>query len=157
MCSLNLTPYFGLLYLLFGVTAVRDAGDVDGTALGAVREIGDEFAGPRAQSCGPFIGGEPPRVRVQRYQYFPECFRVSQWANTIVLHQPSDAAAAVDRLVAAGYECVKSYDDLTADQVCVLTACSSFISLNRSRRSKQLQPRRVCQCSATCLPSCPTR
>ena len=56
--GLKLTPSAALLYLQHGVTTLREAGDLDGTAVAAVREL--ERAGihpvPRLFSCGPFVG-----------------------------------------------------------------------------------------------------
>ena len=74
--ALRLTPLAGLLYLAHGVTSIRDAGDIDGTAIPAARRAfaDGHHPGPRVFACGPFVGGGPPR-----------------WRNTIVLERPEDA------------------------------------------------------------------
>jgi imidazolonepropionase-like amidohydrolase len=107
--ALDLTPYACLLYLRFGVTSVRDAGDVDGTAVPAARTGIREgrFPGPRVFACGPFIGGEPAR-----------------WANTVVLGGPEDAETAVERVKAAGFDCVKSYDELELAEIRAVQAAA---------------------------------
>lgn len=56
------TELFAFLFLLHGVTTVRDAGDVDGTATAPARDgerLG-QFPGPRVRACGWFVDGEPP-------------------------------------------------------------------------------------------------
>jgi imidazolonepropionase-like amidohydrolase len=110
--AIRLTPYFALLYLAHGVTAIRDVGDVDGTAVPAARTgiASGAFPGPRIAACGPFVAGGPPR-----------------WTNTIVVDGAEAAAAAVASIKAAGFECVKSYDDLdTAEIRAIVTAASAL-------------------------------
>ena len=53
---LQLTSYFQLLNLAHGVTSVRDAADIDGTSLAALRaaEEAAGYPGPRDFPCGPF-------------------------------------------------------------------------------------------------------
>jgi imidazolonepropionase-like amidohydrolase len=91
---------FSLLYLLHGVTAVRDVGDVDGTAVGPALEglRSGAFAGPRLFACGPFVDGEDP-----------------VWGNSHVVRTPGDAEAAVAAIAEAGFHCVKVYDRLTPE------------------------------------------
>jgi predicted amidohydrolase len=61
--ALKLTPYMSLLYLLQGVTTVRDTGDGDGTSIAAAQKgiLSHQFPGPRVFFCGPYVGGEPKR------------------------------------------------------------------------------------------------
>lgn len=91
---------FALLYLLHGVTAVRDMGDVDGTALGpavaGLREGG--FAGPRLFTCGVFVDGPDPT-----------------WTNSRVVRDADDARAAVGAVADAGFDCVKVYEGLSPE------------------------------------------
>src|SRR4029077_2884068 len=56
--ALKLTQGAALLYMLHGVTSVREAGDLDGTAVAAARTLGTEGVHPvpRVFSCGPFVG-----------------------------------------------------------------------------------------------------
>jgi hypothetical protein len=106
---LRLSGYFDLLYLAHGVTAVRDTGDTDGTAVPAARRaIADgEVPGPRIFSCGPFLGGEPPR-----------------WRNTERVASVAAATAAVERIAAAGFDCVKAYEDLSSDELRAVVAAA---------------------------------
>jgi imidazolonepropionase-like amidohydrolase len=94
------TELFALLFLRHGVTGVRDAGDVDGTATAPARDGAAEalFPGPRVIACGPFVDGEPPR-----------------WQNTRVVRTPDEARAAVTAIADAGLDCIKAYDQLDAD------------------------------------------
>ena len=90
---------FAFLLLYHGVTAVRDAGDVDGTATGPVRRgiAEGRFPGPRIVACGMFVDGEPPL-----------------WKNTLLARNPEEGRRAVETLAARGYDCVKAYDRLDA-------------------------------------------
>ena len=98
---LRLSAHSLLLYLAHGVTIIREAGDVDGTAVPAARRAeGSGYAGPRIFACGPFLVGGAPR-----------------WRNTRVLHSPRDAEAIVRELKLAGFDCIKSYDDLTVAEI----------------------------------------
>src|SRR5438477_8249832 len=56
--ALKLTPSAALLYLQHGVTTIREAGDLDGTAVAAARRLQRDGAHPvpRVFSCGPFVG-----------------------------------------------------------------------------------------------------
>ena len=79
---------FALLYLAHGVTTVRDAGDLDGTAYSAATSdwIDGGHVGPRLLRSGPFIvGGD------------------GAWANSIRVDSIEDVHAAVAPLKAAGY------------------------------------------------------
>jgi hypothetical protein len=90
---------FAFLLLYHGVTAVRDAGDVDGTATEPVRRgiAEGRFPGPRVVSCGMFVDGEPPL-----------------WKNTLLARNPEEGRRAVETLAARGYDCVKAYNELDA-------------------------------------------
>jgi imidazolonepropionase-like amidohydrolase len=100
---------FALLYLLHGVTAVRDMGDLDGSALGPAREglESGAFAGPRLFACGPFVDGEPPA-----------------WPNSRVVRTPREAEAAVAEIAASGFHCVKVYDGLTPAALAAVRAAA---------------------------------
>jgi cytosine/adenosine deaminase-related metal-dependent hydrolase len=92
------TELFALLLLRHGVTAVRDAADIDGTSTAPARSLGEAGGpGPRVEACGPFVDGEPPR-----------------WQNTRVARTADEGRAAVDAIADAGFDCVKAYDELDA-------------------------------------------
>jgi hypothetical protein len=92
-----LADLFGLLYLVHGVTTIRDTGDMDGTGVRAARRAFEiTGAGPRVVSAGAFVGG--------RGQH--------RWANTKILGRPSDANRVVTELIAEGSQLVKAYEHL---------------------------------------------
>ncbi len=107
--ALQLSGYFALLYLAHGVTTLREAGDMDGSAVRTLSDAVDrgDYPAPRVFSCGPFIGGAPARLE-----------------NTIVVTAPGDAAAAVRKVKQAGHHFVKSYDYLTVPQLNELKAAA---------------------------------
>jgi imidazolonepropionase-like amidohydrolase len=94
------TELFAFLLLYHGVTAVRDAGDVDGTASEPARRgiAEGRFPGPRVVACGPFVDGEPPI-----------------WKNTLLARDAEEGRRAVETLAERGYDCVKAYNELGAD------------------------------------------
>jgi Amidohydrolase family len=110
--ALKLTEGAALLYLAHGVTSIREAGDLDGTAVGAARRLGREGVHPvpRLFSCGPFVGaGKAP------------------FKNTILLKDASDTAAdaAALRVRADGASFMKFYDGLTEPMIRALErACA---------------------------------
>ena len=96
---------FPLLFLMHGVTSVRDAGDIDGKTVLPLRKAieAGEVPGPRVFACGPFVDG-------------PE----TTWENTRHVTDPADAKAAVRAIKAAGYDCVKIYNSLAPDVLAAL-------------------------------------
>lgn len=103
------TELFAFLFLYHGITAIRDAGDVDGTASEPARRgiRGGAFPGPRVFSCGPFVDGDPPL-----------------WSNSIVATTPGEGRAAVREIAGRGYECVKIYNELDADTLDAIRAAA---------------------------------
>ena len=98
---LKLTQHYGLLHLAHGVTTVRDAGDLDGTAVPAARDLiakGAPF--PRLVSCGPFVS-----------------HKVTVWPNTIRIDTTNEATQAVETIAAQGHDCIKAYEGLTPDLI----------------------------------------
>jgi imidazolonepropionase-like amidohydrolase len=91
---------FSFLYLFHGVTSVRDAGDVDGTATDPVRQAlsSGAFPGPRVIACGPFVDGPDPI-----------------WGNSRVVKTRDDAERVVAEIADRGYQCVKVYDRLSGE------------------------------------------
>jgi imidazolonepropionase-like amidohydrolase len=98
--GLGQTELFSFLYLMHGVTTVRDAGDVDGTATAPARDGVREgrFPGPRVYACGPFVDGPG-----------------SIWPNSRIVKDAAEARAAVAKIAADGFDCVKAYDRLAPD------------------------------------------
>lgn len=109
---LRLAQVSSLLYLLHGVTCIREAGDLDGTAVEAARRLQTEgdHPVPRIFSCGPFVGA-----------------RKATFKNTILLKDAShDAAeAAALQVKATGASFMKFYDGLTEPMIRALEwACA---------------------------------
>jgi hypothetical protein len=102
---LGLTSRFMLLPLAHGVTTVRDAGDVDGTATPAVRDgLSDgRFIGPRVFSAGPFVTRGPAR-----------------WTNSLFVNSPDDADTIAVELRRRGMACMKLYENLRRDEILAL-------------------------------------
>jgi len=102
--ALKLTQGAALLYLLHGVTSIREAGDLDGTAVAAARRLSSEAAHPvpRVFSCGPFVGAGRATFK-----------------NTILLEDASPAAAdaAARRVKADGASFMKFYEGLTEPMI----------------------------------------
>jgi imidazolonepropionase-like amidohydrolase len=110
--ALKLTAGAALLYLLHGVTSLRDAGDLDGTAVEAARRLGRDglHPVPRVFCCGPFIGAGKATFK-----------------NTILLEDASEAAAdaAALRVKAAGASFMKFYEGLSEPMIRALErACA---------------------------------
>jgi len=99
---LKLIPYFSLLYLSHGVTTLRIAGDLDGTATPVVREAFAKgtFAVPRVYSCDRFVTAGKPR-----------------WKNSIVVNSPDDAPAVIQELIDDRADCMKLYENLTIPMI----------------------------------------
>ena len=102
--ALPLTRHAMLMYLAHGVTSLREAGDLDGTAVDAARTARDSdgWPCPRVVSCGPFVGAGKPTFK-----------------NTITLTDGSDceADAIARRVRATGATFMKFYDGLTEPMI----------------------------------------
>lgn len=94
------TELFAFLFLYHGVTLVRDAGDVDGTATALARDgvASGTFPGPRILACGPFVDG-PGGI----------------WSNSIVVEDAEQARSAARAVADAGFDCVKAYNELSPE------------------------------------------
>jgi len=93
---------FELLYLAYGVTAVRDAGSFDGSIFDLRSRVErGELTGPRIFACGPVIDGDPPT-----------------WTGVpgfLVVRNKGEAERAADQAAAGGANCIKAYQNLTPD------------------------------------------
>ena len=91
---------FGLLFLMHGVTTIRDIGYPDLSMLQNRQQIQDGvYAGPRFFVCGPILDGDPP---------WPH-----SWFR--VIRSPDEGRAAVEDIAKAGVDCVKVYSGLTPE------------------------------------------
>ncbi|MGQ7830782.1 amidohydrolase family protein [Altererythrobacter sp. Z27] len=105
---LKLTRHYGLLHLTHGVTTIRSAGDIDGTADPAARKlIGKDIPFPSMISCGPFVS-KGKKV----------------WPNTLLVETVSDAERAVARVAEGGNGCIKAYEGLTPELIRGLIAAA---------------------------------
>ena len=86
---------YTFLHLYHGVTLARMA--AGGTTMRDAIAAG-HYPGPRMKTCGPFLDGEPPL-----------------WPSSLVVTDSKTAEAAVAEVAAEGYDCVKVYNELTAD------------------------------------------
>lgn len=102
---LKLTPHFMRMTIAYGVTGIREAGDVDGTALAAVHRWQQKSGVPEPRiAAAHYFVGRPP-------------FR---WKNSLAYRTPDDAPRIVERLIAAGAQCMKLYENLRVDDIQVL-------------------------------------
>jgi hypothetical protein len=96
--------YVLLLNLAYGVTSLREVGDIDGSAVPAQRTASRAgYPAPRVFACGPFVSAGK-RI----------------WPNTILLKGAEEAEAIVSNLAASGSCCVKAYDGLTSSMLAAL-------------------------------------
>jgi cytosine/adenosine deaminase-related metal-dependent hydrolase len=111
---LKLTDLFLLQTLRYGITAVRDAGDADGTstpaALGAV--LSGALPGPEIRYVYSFVTQSPAR-----------------WVNSFDFREPSEAPAIVERLKRLGATWVKSYENLDRLRIDALIAAAASAAL----------------------------
>ncbi len=96
---------FAFLFLYHGITTVRDAGDVDGTASESARSAiaAERFPVPRVFSCGPFVDGADPL-----------------WGNSLVAIDADQGRQAVETIAAGGWDCVKAYNGLDAETLAAI-------------------------------------
>ena len=95
---------YGLLFLVHGITTVRDTGDFSGEILEKRQQLKDgKYPGPRLFACGPIIDADPP-----------------WWPGSRIVRTEAEARAAVDELAAAGVDCVKVYWRLSSELVTVI-------------------------------------
>lgn len=102
---LNLMPHFMRMFVAHGVTGLREAGDVDGTvpaALHSWQQTPGHFM-PRLARAHSFVGRPPFR-----------------WKNSLAYRAPEDAPGIVSRLMDAGAQCIKLYENLKTDDIRVL-------------------------------------
>jgi len=98
---LRLTHLFCKLFLVHGVTTLRETGDVDGTATGAFRALeGQGRILPRLAGSFYFVGRPPFR-----------------WKNSLEYTGSHDARRIVERVVASGARCIKLYENLGRDDI----------------------------------------
>lgn len=104
---------WSLLFLAHGVTAVRELGSIDGSSF-AMRErirAGD-WPGPRIQSCGAILDGDPPAFPTNR-----------------VVRDAAEGRAAVAEQVARGADCIKAYNMLSPDALAGIRAAAAEAGL----------------------------
>lgn len=86
-----------LLYLAYGVTTVRDAGNFDGIWSRKQKMAEPDSPSPRMFCCGPILDGEESRMGLLARK----------------VRNPAEAQAAVDDLANRGANFIKVYDWLT--------------------------------------------
>ena len=112
---------FGLLFLAYGVTTVRDTGNFDGKIWNTWQEIVDGvFPGPRIFACGPILDGDPP-----------------VWPGSRIVRNAAQAATIVAELAAQGVDCVKVYQRLSLQALSAIQAAAA-----QHVQARQLPPAR---------------
>jgi len=87
---------FSLLYLKYGVTAVRDLGQFDDSVADLARDLNTgDIVGPRMYRCGPILDDSPPSVPGGRG-----------------VTTAKAGAEIVQKLANEGVDCIKVYDQL---------------------------------------------
>ncbi len=89
---------FSLLYLHYGVTSVRDTGQIDYSVSKLDSQISSgKIAGPRMYRCGPALDGSSP-----------------SFSGARSVNNEIEGRAIVQALSATGVDCIKVYDQLPA-------------------------------------------
>lgn len=103
--ALRLTRHAAAMYLAHGVTTVREAGDIDGTAVDAARRLGADgrFPAPRVVSSGPFVASGRKTFK-----------------NTLIIDDPSQAPEIARRVAQTGARFMKLYDGLSRAMIAAL-------------------------------------
>ena len=87
---------FSLLYLKYGITAVRDLGQLDDSLPSLVARIKDgKIPGPRMYRCGPALDGTP-----------------AAFQGAVSLRTKDEGINKVAELASEGVDCIKVYDNL---------------------------------------------
>lgn len=87
---------FSLLYLKYGVTTVRDLGQIDGSVATLQSDIASgKIVGPRMYRCGPVLDGDKPN-----------------WPSALRVLDGMQAVTKVKSLKASGVSCIKTYTRL---------------------------------------------
>lgn len=90
---------FSLLYLKYGVTSVRDLGQLDKSLPKLMRDIQNgKTAGPRMYRCGPVLDGMP-----------------ASFSGAMSVQTAEEATRLVAELASEGVSCIKTYDRLPAE------------------------------------------
>jgi len=90
---------FSLLYLQYGVTTVRDLGQLDNSLPKLMRKIQDgKIPGPRMYRCGPVLDGTP-----------------ASFSGAISIKTSEEARSKVVELANDGVSCIKTYDRLPSE------------------------------------------
>ena len=90
---------FSLLYLQYGVTTVRDLGQLDNSLPTLMRNIDiGKFPGPRMYRCGPVLDGTP-----------------ASFQGALSIQTAAEATQTVASLAAEGVNCIKTYDRIPAE------------------------------------------
>ncbi len=104
---------FALLYLMHGVTSVRDVGQSDGSIGGLARRLKEgALVGPYMYRCGPIIESPP-----------------TSWPLAKVVSTAEEGRAAVADLADQGVDCIKVYNELTPEAFDAIAAAAKDAGL----------------------------
>jgi hypothetical protein len=105
---------FGLLFLMHGVTTVRDTGAANVRIVETRQQIEDgAYPAPRLFTCGPILDGDPP---------WPQ-----PWFWSV--RNPAEAREAVDKIAEAEVDCVKVYSGLSAETLTAIREAAEWHGL----------------------------
>jgi cytosine/adenosine deaminase-related metal-dependent hydrolase len=109
----GLVGLFDSLFLLHGVTTIREVGSLDGGSLALAGQLErGERAGPRLIACGPILDGDPP--------VFPV-------AHTVTSRAEGEAVARA--LAARGARCLKVYENISPEALAGARAVAHELGL----------------------------
>jgi imidazolonepropionase-like amidohydrolase len=102
-----------LLYLMHGVTTVREMGNLDDSIFETRKMIdAGEFPGPRIFTGGKIVDGMPPA-----------------WPGSMVVENANEAEAAVNRLAISGADFVKVYSNISSESLSAIRQVATEHSL----------------------------
>jgi 2-phospho-L-lactate guanylyltransferase (CobY/MobA/RfbA family) len=100
---------FGLLYLAYGVTSVRDLGQSDASIAAWAQRLNDgEEIGPHVYRCGPVLDGRDPG-----------------WPSALSITDAERGRNVVRRLAREGVDCIKVYNHVDAKTFDAIAAAAA--------------------------------
>lgn len=104
---------FSLLYLKYGVTSVRDVGQLDDSVAKLAHRIDrGTVAGPRMYRCGPALDGDPP-----------------SFTGAEAILTAEGGAERVRKLADAGVDCIKVYDTVPRESLIGIQSSAAELGL----------------------------
>ena len=109
----GLLDLFQLLFLVHGVTTIREVGSLDGAVFEIAHAVGQgSRIGPRVIACGSILDGEPPTLPIAQ-----------------VVRSRAEGDAVVRDLAARGARCVKVYEGISPDALAGIRSAARQLGL----------------------------